>query len=69
MSDSKETTDLIERVARALKPAALRVFDEGYPVASNIIAVTAFLNAEKNVKRARKDAAIAIAICRGDRNE
>jgi hypothetical protein len=63
MTDTPQRTDLVESVARALKPAAFRIYDEGYPAASNIIRVTAFLNAEKNVKRARKDAEIAVKVC------
>ena len=55
-------TDLVEYVARALRPQAFKIYDAGYPteIHSNVLALMAFRNAEKNVKRARKDAGIAI---------
>lgn len=46
------TDAMIEAAARAMKPSAFDVFERGY-TCQNIIAETAFLNAEKNVKRAR----------------
>jgi hypothetical protein len=50
----------IEAAARAMKPSAFSVFDRGY-TCQNYLAERAFLNAEKNVKRARKDARLALA--------
>jgi hypothetical protein len=67
---TEQTIDLIERVARALKPQAFKIYDAGYPsgLRANWLAETAFRNAEKNVKRARKDAEIAVKIVQETQN-
>ena len=52
-----------ERLARALESSAFEVFDRGY-TCQNALAETAFLNAEKNVKRARKKAVAALRALR-----
>ena len=54
------TTDAkIEAAARAMKPTHFAIYDQGY-MAQNYFAERAFLNAEKVVKRARKDARLAL---------
>lgn len=49
----------IEAAARAMKQRHFEIYDRGY-TAQNYFAEKAFLNAEKVVKRARKDARLAL---------
>lgn len=58
MSDS-----MIEHVARALKPKHFEIYDQGFPT-QNRIDQQSFLNSEKVVRRARKDARAAIEAMR-----
>lgn len=66
------TEEEVEAAARAMKPSAFETFLRGY-TCQNYLAERAFLNAEKNVKRARKDARLALTAAEivrsGDRTE
>lgn len=53
------TPEQIEAAARAMKPRAFGIYDKGY-TNRNWFDERAFINAEKVVKRARKDAALAL---------
>lgn len=59
MTHPSITDEMVERGARAMKPNHFAIYDAGFP-AMNFVEQTRFLNAEKVVKRARKDARAAI---------
>lgn len=60
--------EMVERCARAMRPKHFATFDGGY-TQRNVIEHMAFLNAEKIVKRARKDARACLTASRQQGNQ
>jgi hypothetical protein len=58
------SSEIVERMARALEPGAFETLEHGY-TQRNVFDTTAFLNAENTVRRARRKAQAAFAAIPG----